>query len=127
MAIRSFNIIFAMMLPNYKVLQLFENTQIMILEIKIHGLNEEANRPSIYYWLYFNKLSLSLIRLWLRSSDSSSEIEERYFEQGYLKYSGREATFIEKFNSCQHKLINDIKVTLNPDTQRLIGEYLREG
>ncbi len=36
--------------------------------------------------------------------DRSDNIEERYFEEGYLKFNLTSGTFIEKFNLAQHQL-----------------------
>ncbi len=96
------------------------------MEIKLIGVSSENDLSNPQHWLYFDKLSSSLVKLWFRSSDSSAEIEERYFEQGYLKFSSTEATFIEKFNSSQHKLINYTKRAVSPHTHTLITGYLKQ-
>jgi hypothetical protein len=113
------------MLPEYKVSHLFENPQTLIIEIRLLDNALDTDSPSKNHWLYFDKLSLSLVKLWLRSSDSSSEIKELYFEQGYLKFSNTEATFIEKFNSSQHKLFNFTKRPINAETNNIIETYIK--
>lgn len=109
----------------YKVVYLFENPDLIIIKIRLAGPLPPANSWDVFHWLYFEKLSGSLVKLWLYSSDSSSAIEERYFEQGYLKFSSTEATFIEKFNSSQHKLVNYSARKLSANVQDMIEEYLR--
>lgn len=109
----------------YKVIHLFENPDLIIIKLKLAESPLLANSWDAFHWLYFDKLSQSLVKLWFHSSDSSSEIEERYFEQGYLKFSKTEATFIEKFNSSQHKLVNYSVRAVNSEVQALIEEYLR--
>ncbi|RDC55740.1 hypothetical protein DU508_15840 [Pedobacter chinensis] len=114
------------MLANYKILYRFENAETLIMEVQRLDLPDDADIAQIYHWLYFDKLSLSMVKLWFRSMDSSAEIEERYFEQGYLKFSETEATFIEKYNSSQHKLANDSKLPVNEEINRLIQDYFKQ-
>ena len=90
----------------YKVIYIFENPDLVITKIKLNDLILGADSWDAYHWLYFDKLSTSFVKLWFDSSDSSEAIEEGYFEQGYLKFSETEVTFIEKFNSSQHRLVN---------------------
>lgn len=114
------------MLPKYKTIYLFENAETIILEIQRLDLADHTDISQIYHWLYFDKLTSSMVKLWFRSMDSSAEIEERYFEQGYLKFSNTEATFIEKFNSSQHKLINHSMKSISDETKNLIEDYLKQ-
>lgn len=114
------------MLPTYKTLYLFENAETLIVEIQRLDQPEQADISQIYHWLYFDKLTSSMVKLWFRSMDSSAEIEERYFEQGYLKFSKTEATFIEKFNSSQHRLINHHVKSISNEAKNLIEDYLKQ-
>lgn len=109
----------------YKIIYLFENPDLIIIKLKLAESPSMANSWDAFHWLYFDKLSGSLVKLWFHTSDSSTEIEERYFEQGYLKFSKTEATFIEKFNSSQHKLVNYCARAVSTEVQALIAEYLR--
>ncbi|KQS32278.1 hypothetical protein [Pedobacter sp. Leaf194] len=111
---------------SYQILYLFENPDILITEIKRLDLPADAKADELYHWLFLEKSSLSFIKLWFRSMDSSSEIEERYFEQGYLKFNETEATYIEKYNSSQHKLINRIKEASNHEVRTYIDAYLKQ-
>jgi len=92
------------MSTKYKILYLFESSDLIVAEVKRLDLPEDADLSDVYHWLYLDRISKSMIKLWFRSMDSSSDIEERFFEQGYLKFNNKEATFIEKYNSAQHKL-----------------------
>ncbi|WP_316851578.1 hypothetical protein [Pedobacter agri] len=105
------------------VKRLFENSSHVIVEIKLNPLQQE-NTSEDFQWLYLEKVSGAFIKLWLKSQDSSPAIEERYFEQGYLKFNRNQATFIEKFNSAQYTL--DRKPVDYPDNQLniLIASYL---
>jgi len=114
------------MSSKYKTLFLFENQELVITEIKRLDLPETASLNEVFHWLYFEKESNSLIKLWFRSMDSSNEIEERFFEQGYLKFNSTEATYIEKYNSSQHKLKNCGKDFIISDVQTSIEEYLKK-
>lgn len=114
------------MTASYKILYLFENTEILITEIQRLDLPKDAKVDEVFHWLYLEKQSSSFVKLWFRSMDSSAEIEERYFEQGYLKFSETEATFIEKYNSSQHKLSNRIKQASVHEVKLHIDEYLKQ-
>ena len=114
------------MSSEYKVIHLFENPDLIIMKINPKEFPLATETWDMYHWLYFDKLSGCLLKLWFHSSDSSTEIEERYFEQGYLKFSETEATFIEKFNSSQHKLVNYSRRPVSPEVQELIDGYLKQ-
>jgi len=114
------------MSSKYKTLFLFENQELVITEIKRLDLPETASLNEVFHWLYFEKESNSLIKLWFRSMDSSNEIEERFFEQGYLKFNATEATYIEKYNSSQHKLKNCGNNAVIHDVNNSIEEYLKQ-
>ncbi|MCX2574582.1 hypothetical protein [Pedobacter sandarakinus] len=118
-------VIFASMSPLYKILYLFEASEIVIMEIMRTDKPDHADVSEIYHWLYLEKKSCSLIKLWFRSMDSSSEVEERYFEQGYLKFNLREATYIEKYNSSQYKLVRQDVGTADRQLNQLIESYLK--
>lgn len=113
------------MSTQYQVVYLFENPELIILKIKSPETVPQLNSWDAFHWLYFDKATKSLVKLWFHSSDASAAIEERYFEQGYLKFSRTEATFIEKFNSFQHKLVNYSARPINADVDQLIVGYLK--
>jgi hypothetical protein len=94
------------MKPSIKCLYHLESEALSILEIKQTDLPIDAPKSDIYKWLSYDKLTNKVVQLIFNSSDSSEDIQERYFEQGYLKFNRQSGTFIEKFNSAQHKLIN---------------------
>lgn len=113
------------MSAKYKIILYFENQTKIIVSIKLLGLDSDADSYLITQWLYFDKVSNSLNKLWLNSSDSSDVVEERYFEQGYMKFDNKEGTFIEKFNSSQHKFYRGSKIVVNPVILELIEDYLK--
>jgi hypothetical protein len=59
--------------------------------------------------------------------DSSGEIEERYFEQGYLKFNHTTGTFIEKYNSAQHPLDRRMEWKLSSALENAIIDFLTFG
>lgn len=110
---------------SYKINNFFENTDTLLLEINGFDLPQPEEASLISHWLLYDKISEGMIKLWLRSVDSSSEIEERYFEQGYLKFNKMEATYIEKFNSAQHKLYRKSELQVNAQMIDLIEGYFK--
>ena len=118
--------IFAAMLSQYQILFFFEGEGLVILELKRNDMPEGADLAEIFHWLYLEKQSQSLIKLWFRSMDSSADIEERFFEQGYLKFNSREATFIEKYNSAQHKLMKYDVDLVGEEIHAVIKDYLKQ-
>ncbi|MGM9478998.1 hypothetical protein ACS5PU_21425 [Pedobacter sp. GSP4] len=113
------------MSSKYKVLYFFQNSDTVIIEIQRLDLPQNADAEAVYHWLYLDKITGSLIKLWFRSLDSSNEIEERYFEQGYLKFNKTEATYIEKHNSSQQKLTNMSNRTIDAEISDLLENYLK--
>ncbi|WP_316767496.1 hypothetical protein [Pedobacter frigiditerrae] len=81
-----------------------ENFYLYILEIKRTDLPKDAGAEAIFKWLMVDKETLTITPLSFSSMDSAGEIEERYFEEGYLKFNNSIGTFIEKYNSAQHPL-----------------------
>jgi hypothetical protein len=103
---------------------LFESPDRAIIEIKLSekliagGADEESQ------WLYLEKMSGAMIKLWLNSRDSSLAVEERYFEQGYLKFNKLKATYIEKFNAAQYTLDRQVVTSISEDLAGNIESYL---
>lgn len=107
----------------FALLYHLENPNLSIFEIKRHGLPENAPASEVYQWFLFNKLSGQLSPLHFRSMDSDGGIEERFFEEGYLKFSQESGTFIEKFNSAQHLLTPTEISTLTGKMAKAIESY----
>ena len=114
------------MLPRFKPLHLFESKTLIIIELKRNDLQKNAVHEEIFHWLYLDKKSGALVKLWFRSQDSSGEIEERYFEQGFLKFNNTQATFIEKFNSAQHTLDNRTGKVIPVELTMILEDYLKQ-
>ncbi len=75
-----------------------------VIEVRRTDLPEDADIAERFKWLRIERETMQVSQLDLASIDSSGEIEERYFNQGYLKFNGTIGTFIEKYNSAQHPL-----------------------
>ncbi|TCC87342.1 hypothetical protein EZ428_21845 [Pedobacter frigiditerrae] len=91
-------------MPNFECLYFLENFYLYILEIKRTDLPKDAGAEAIFKWLMIDKETLTITPLSFNSMDAAGEIEERYFEEGYLKFNNSIGTFIEKYNSAQHPL-----------------------
>ncbi len=113
------------MKSSFNCLYHLENGSISILEIKQTDLHAQAPKSDIYKWLCVDKASGKIVQLIFNSMDASGDIEERYFEQGYLKFNRETGTFIEKFNSAQHQLINAGKDNLNPEITLSVDRFLK--
>jgi hypothetical protein len=92
------------MLSDVKIIRFFDSPSLAIIELKHTGFPDTTPIPQNLHWLIFDKHSDQFSEIDLRSVDSSGEVEERFFDQGFLKCNHSEATFIEKFNSAQHRL-----------------------
>ena len=91
-------------MPNFECRYHLENYDLYIIEIKRTDLDNDAPIADRFKWLKINKETLEITQLNFASMDSAGEIEERYFEEGYLKFDSKTGTFIEKYNSGQHAL-----------------------
>lgn len=87
-------------------LYFLESTDFYLVEIKRNDLSDDALISDKFKWLKIAKQALTIIELTFSSMDSSLEIEERYFEEGFLKFNKEDGTFIEKYNSAQYALQN---------------------
>lgn len=110
----------------FTCLYLLENFYQYVLEIKRNDLEESAPASEKFRWLKIDKESKSVTDLTFRSMDSAGDIEERYFEQGFLKFNSTIGTFIEKFNSAQHPLTRKESCQFSEDLVRIITEHLQE-
>ncbi|WP_113661498.1 hypothetical protein [Pedobacter nanyangensis] len=90
----------------FEYLYVLESDDLFLAEIKRNDLGEYAAIGERFQWLRVEKSTWEISKLTFRSMDSSEEIEERYFEEGFLKFNPESGTYIEKFNSAQHALSN---------------------
>jgi hypothetical protein len=78
---------------------ILENTDHYLLEVK---KIDEGDLYETFYWLKISKDHLQITELNLKSIDSSRDVEERFFDEGYLKFNADKGILIEKFNLGQH-------------------------
>ena len=112
------------MKPTYTCLYYLENLEQCILEIKRTDLAENADISEVFRWLLLDKKTQEIKSLTFRSMDSSGEVQERFFEQGYLKFNDQSGTYIEKFNSAQYQLDNCNPAILPVEIQEVVTDYL---
>lgn len=93
---------------------ILENTDHYIVEVK---KIKEGDLFESFEWLKISKDLLQINALHLKAIDSSREVEERFFDEGYLKFNLKTGIFIEKFNSGQHQYQlkgSDLEAVLKP-------------
>lgn len=112
------------MSPDFTCLYFLENETHAILDIKRLDLGENLNLTEACFWLIFDKQKLTIQKLSLRSVDADGEVQERFFDQGYLKFNSQNGTFIEKFNSGQHQLENKTGHPLPAEIKEVLTSYL---
>lgn len=108
----------------FDCLYLLESNEFYLVEIKRNDLGDYAAVSEKFQWLKIPKANQPISKLTFRSMDSSEEIEERYFEEGFLKFSSEAGTFIEKYNSAQHILDNNSSDKLPEALHQKICELL---
>ncbi|MDQ8051953.1 MAG: hypothetical protein REI78_02955 [Pedobacter sp.] len=113
-------------MPTFKCLYLLENFYLYIIEVKRTDLADDAPASEKFKWLKIDKASNKTTQITFRSMDSSGEIEERYFEEGFLKFNNTIGTFIEKYNSAQHPLERKDIDNLNDQTVEAIESFLNQ-
>jgi hypothetical protein len=114
-------------MPKFECLYFLENPSIQLIEIKRNDLSSDAEISQKFRWLRINKESMQVSMLEFSSMDSSGEIEERYFQQGYLKFNLTTGTFIEKYNSAQHPLDRRLEWKLSSALENAISDFLAFG
>lgn len=91
---------------NFDCLYFLDNDQLCIVEIKLANPPPEASKKDKFKWLLINKETLNIKTLQFQSMDSSHEIEERFFDLGYLKFDAQKGVYISKDPSTQYQLEN---------------------
>ncbi|TCC88557.1 hypothetical protein EZ428_18120 [Pedobacter frigiditerrae] len=110
----------------FKCRYVLENIYVDIIEVKRPNLSDDAPFSEKFLWLKIEKEALTVTPLTLRSVDSSGEVEERYFEEGFLKFNNTIGTFIEKYNSAQHLLQYNDCLEVSEQTKNAIMDYFAQ-
>jgi hypothetical protein len=111
-------------MPNFQCLYFLENFHLQIIEVKRTDLPENTEASERFKWLRIEKETMAISLLNFASMDSSGEIEERYFQEGYLKFNNTTGTFIEKYNSAQHPLDRRTDFKIPTVLENIITEFL---
>lgn len=111
-------------MPNFQCLYFLENFYLQIIEVKRTDLAEDAELADKFKWLMVEKETMRITPFNFKSMDSSGEIEERYFDEGYLKFNSLIGTFIEKYNSAQHPLNRLTDFKLSSALENAISAFL---
>jgi len=77
-------------------------------------------------WILLHKKTLDIKTLQFGSKDNSAEVEERFFDLGYLKFDSRQGVFIEKYNAALHHLDNKSGEKVPEAYMSVIYNYLNK-
>lgn len=99
----------------FKCLSFLDTDQLCIVEIKLPDIHFEFGQKERYKWLLINKENLTIKEMEFKSMDSAHEIEERFFDLGYLKFDYQKGVYISKEPALQYPLENTSCETV-PDT-----------
>jgi hypothetical protein len=111
-------------MPAFECLFFLENFYLFIIEIKRNDLPKDAPKDEMFKWLLIDKDTLETTHLNFNDMDSFGDIEERYFEEGFLKFNNTIGTFIEKYNYTQHPLYRRIEWKMPTSLQNTVEQYL---
>ena len=111
-------------MPRFECLFFLENFYLQIIEVKRTDLPESVEASEKFKWLRIDKKTMQISQLHFASMDSSGEIEERYFSEGYLKFNSATGTFIEKYNSAQHPLDRITDFRISSSLENAISDFL---
>lgn len=91
-------------MPDFDCIYFLESAQFYVLEIKRNDCAENAPPSERFRWLRIEKSDLKVLSLTFQMMDAFGQIEERYFDEGFLKFNDIDGTYIEKYNAAQHRL-----------------------
>lgn len=111
-------------MPKFECIYFLENADLYMLEVKRKDCPENAPVSDIFSWLRIDKQLLTISSLTFRMMDASDQVEERYFDEGFLKFNETEGTYIEKYNAAQHPLTRRKDFTLPTVLTNAIETFL---
>ena len=106
---------------NFEWLYFLDSPQLCIIEISATDLLAEIQDH--YQWLLINKLTLDVKELQFKAMDSSHEIEERFFDLGYLKFNTEKGIYISKEPATQYPLYNKSCDAIPGDIMEAIARH----
>lgn len=101
----------------------FESSAFYFLEIKKNNY-ATGNTNGNYQWFKIKKSNLKITTLNLRFVDSSTFVEERFFDEGYLKFNISTGTYIEKYNSAQHSLAPISSAAMPSSVHQAVTDFI---
>ncbi|TCC88029.1 hypothetical protein EZ428_20110 [Pedobacter frigiditerrae] len=101
----------------------FESANFYLLETDANKFNIE-NLSKDQRWLMIDKSTTKVCPLNLRHKDASEVVEERFFEEGYLKFNDTSGTYIEKYNSAQHSLTQIPAVAIPAAVHEAVADFM---
>lgn len=90
---------------SFKCVNYLKGDQYDIIGIVRGELTASSTPSAPRQWIKISRDLNKVNFLAMSYTDSSNEVEERYFDEGYLKFDTKKGTFIEKFNFAQHQLL----------------------
>lgn len=108
----------------FEPLYFLESPDLAIVEIKRNDLGDYATKEDQFQWLLIPKNNFNVSPLTFGSMDSTTDIEERFFAEGFLKFGPHNGTYIAKFNSAQHQLLRRPVGELSPTLSLAVLNYL---
>lgn len=110
----------------FDCLHLLDHPGFAILELRRNGILQSTHNCERLLWLKVAKDSATVSKLYFHSSDSSEQVHERFFEEGFLKFNDFSGTYIEKFNSAQYPLYRKDRTQLPEYLLAPIEAYLSQ-
>lgn len=112
------------MTSSFECLYFLDNDQFCIVEIKLADLPADTQGTNRLKWLMVSKGTLEVKTLHFQSMDSSHEIEERFFDLGYLKFDAEKGVFISKESAAHSQLGHIANEEIPTEIMEAIARYL---
>lgn len=108
----------------FECLSFLDTEQMCIIEIKLTNPSACALHAKRNQWLLISKDSQQVRELHFSSMDSSHEIEERFFDLGYLKFDSKKGIYISKEPTAIHPIENTSCEEVPNTIMETIAKYL---
>lgn len=113
-------------MSTFQCLYFLQGQSIYLIEIKRLDIADDSEISDVFKWFRVEKETMHTTVLHFSAMDSTDQIEERYFKEGFLKFNEHSGTYIEKFNSAQHSLLVIKDKHLSTELQNSILEQLND-
>lgn len=95
-----------------------------VIEIELTELPVSTAQKYNRQWFLVNKSNLDIKVLQFRSMDSTQDIEERFFDLGYLKFDSQKGVYISKEPTMYYQLKNNSPEKIPQQTMEAVARYL---